>query len=61
MDRDYPLSVEEVLQEMREWCRLMETGYISNTGAALSPVDAYNLMCLLDEARRTIEHLRRYA
>lgn len=60
MDREYPLSISEILQEMRSWCKLMETGYISNNGAALNPVDAYNLICLLDEARKTIEHLRRY-
>lgn len=60
MDREYPMSTSEVLQEMREWCKLMETGYISNNGASLNPVDAYNLMCLLDEARQIIERLRRF-
>lgn len=51
---------EELMQEMADWCKLMETGYISNHGAALNPVDAYNLLRLLEEARQTIEELRRY-
>ena len=59
MEREYVMSTEELLQEMRSWCKLMETGYIGNNGAALNPVDAYNLMCVLDEARQTIETLRR--
>ena len=58
MDREYPMSLEELLQEMSSWCKLMETGYISNNGAALNPVDAYNLLCVLDEARKTIKKLR---
>lgn len=61
MVREYPLSISELLQEMQDWCKLMETGYISNHGAALNPVDAYTLMCLLDEARSTIKRLRSIA
>lgn len=57
MDREYPMSIDELLTDMRSWCSLMETGYISNSGAALNAVDAYNLMCLLDEARKAIEEL----
>lgn len=61
MGREYPLSLNELLQEMRDWCKLMETGYISNSGAALNAVDAYNLMNVLDEARDAIIRLRRIA
>lgn len=60
MDREYPMNTSELLAEMRTWCKLMESGYIGNNGAALSPVDAYNLMCVLDEARQIIEKLWRY-
>ena len=50
---------EDMLQEMRSWVKLMETGYISNNGAALSPVDSYNLLRLLEEALNCIEDIRR--
>lgn len=61
MGREYPLSLNELLREMHDWCKLMENGYIGNSGAALNPVDAYNLMSVLDEARDAIIRLRRIA
>lgn len=53
--------MNDLLEQLRSWYQTMESGYINDHGAALTPYDCHNLMCVLDEARTTIEKLRVYA
>lgn len=50
--------MEDMLQEMRDWVQLLEHGYQHDGGAALSPMDSYNLLRLLEEALHAIEDMR---
>ena len=52
------MEYSEMLQEMREWVELLEHGYQHDSGAALSPVDSYNLLRLLEEALHAIEDMK---
>lgn len=49
----------EMIEEMRDWTKLLQHGYEHNSGAALSPLDSYNLLRLLEEALQYIETMRR--
>ena len=53
--------MDELLQELREWEAKLALYSDTAYGVQLTPVDACNLGGVIEEARQTIEELRRFA